>query len=190
MHPVHICSLLKKCVLVFHSPLNSLFARWMRLNVSFLKTNFFLMQIKQRLLLLAPRFHRGVTRSILDIYNLFFLLMWGIWVWILTILSSLINIGISVIGSSFFYLDLLFKVKPFLSEMSLEAAFILTRRDYCNSLYWSIQKSHISHLQVVQNAAARFLKLTKFTLVTPLLKDIQVHWFPVIYRIKFKMICL
>jgi len=47
----------------------------------------------------------------------------------------------SVIGSSFFHLRLLAKIKTFLSGKSLEVAihaFITTRLDYCNSIYYGI----------------------------------------------------
>jgi len=45
----------------------------------------------------------------------------------------------SVVGSSFFYLRSLSKIKSFLSTASLEVAvhaFITSRLDYCNSLYY------------------------------------------------------
>ncbi len=79
----------------------------------------------------------------------------------------------AVVGSSFFHLRSLSKIKSFLSKSSLEVAihaFITSRLDYCNSLYFGISKSQISRLQVVQNAAARFLKgCKKFDHATPLL---------------------
>ncbi len=60
----------------------------------------------------------------------------------------------AVVGSSFFHLRSLSKIKSFLSKSSLEVAihaFITSRLDYCNSLYFGISKSQISRLQVVQN---------------------------------------
>ncbi len=61
---------------------------------------------------------------------------------------------------------------------------ITTRLDYCNSLYLSISKSSIARLQLVQNAAAKFLKgQRKFDRVTPILKLLPVH-----FRIEFKII--
>ncbi len=47
----------------------------------------------------------------------------------------------SVVGSSFFYLRSLSKIKTFLSNASLEVAihaFITPRLDYCNSLYYGV----------------------------------------------------
>ncbi len=62
-----------------------------------------------------------------------------------------------------------------------------TRLDYCNSLYLGISKSSIARLQLVQNAAARFLKgQRKFDHVTPILK--LLHWLPVHHRIEFKFL--
>ncbi len=66
-------------------------------------------------------------------------------------------------------------------------ALITTRLDYCNSLYLGISKSSIARLQLVQNAAAKFLKgQRKFDHVTPILKSL--HWLPVHLRIEFKIL--
>ena len=47
----------------------------------------------------------------------------------------------------------------------------------------------LSLIQRVQNAAARILsKTSKFTHITPVLK--QLHWLPVVERIKFKILLL
>ncbi len=96
----------------------------------------------------------------------------------------------AVISSCFFQLRLLSKIKSFLSLKTLEIAIhalITTRLDYCNSLYLGISKSSVARLQLVQNAAARFLKgKRKFDHVTPILKSL--HWLPVHYRIEFKIL--
>ncbi len=96
----------------------------------------------------------------------------------------------AVISSCFFQLRLLSKFKSFLSLKTLEIAIhalITTRLDYCNSLYLGISKSSIARLQLVQNAAARFLKgKRKFDHVTPILKSL--HWLPVHHRIEFKIL--
>ncbi|KAI2646502.1 Magnesium transport protein CorA [Labeo rohita] len=66
----------------------------------------------------------------------------------------------TVIGSSFYQLRTLAKIKHFLTDKTLEMAvhaFITSRLDYCNSLYCGISKSQIARLQLVQNAAAKFL---------------------------------
>ncbi len=57
-----------------------------------------------------------------------------------------------------------------------------SRLDYCNSLYYGI-----SHLQLVQNAAARLLEgKRKYEHITPIL--MSLHWLPVKYRIDFKIV--
>ena len=90
-------------------------------------------------------------------------------------------------STSFFQLRLLAKVKPFLSRQDLEKAihaFISPRLDYCNALYVGLSQSLILHLQVVQNAAVRFLKGTsRCKHITPVL---SLHWLPVRFIIDFK----
>lgn len=98
----------------------------------------------------------------------------------------------AVIGSSFFSLHSLTKIKSFLPKRSMETAIhalITSRLDYCNSLYFGISKSQMARLQVVQNAAARFLKgKRKFDHATPLLRSL--HWLPINFRIDFKILLL
>ncbi len=66
----------------------------------------------------------------------------------------------SVIGSSFYQLHLLSKIKNVLTPKLLEMtvhAFVMSRQDYCRSLSCGISKSQIAHLQLVQNVADRLL---------------------------------
>ena len=88
----------------------------------------------------------------------------------------------SVIGSSFYQLRLLSKIKNFLTPKTLEMAvhaFVTTRLDYCNSLYCGISKSQIARLQLVQNAAARLLlNCRKHEHITPILRSL--HWLPIL----------
>uniref|UniRef100_A0A8C6LI35 Reverse transcriptase domain-containing protein n=1 Tax=Nothobranchius furzeri TaxID=105023 RepID=A0A8C6LI35_NOTFU len=97
-----------------------------------------------------------------------------------------------VISSSFFHLRRLAKVKPFLSRHDLETvvhAFITVRLDYCNSVLFGVSKGSIARLQMVQNAAARFLEgRRKFDHITPVLA--ALHWLPVDVRIHFKILLL
>lgn len=96
----------------------------------------------------------------------------------------------SVIGSSFYQLHLLSKTKHFLSATSLEMAvhaFFTWRLDYCNSLYCGIAQSQITRLQLVQNAAARFITNScKYDHITPILR--ALHWLPIQSRIVFKIL--
>ncbi len=96
----------------------------------------------------------------------------------------------SVVRASFFQLKRLRKLKPFLTFKDLEIiihAFISSRLDYCNALYAEISQSSLSRLQIVQNAAARFLTGTKKREhISPI--QASLHWLPVKQRIDFKVI--
>ncbi len=64
-------------------------------------------------------------------------------------------------------------------------AFVITRLDYCNSLYYAVSQSSLFRLQLVQNTAARLLSGTrKYEPVTPVLS--ALHWLPIKYRIDLK----
>ena len=66
-------------------------------------------------------------------------------------------------------------------------AFATSRLDFCNSLYYGLPNRLIKKHQIVQNAAARLISLSrKHDHVTPLLKEL--HWLPVEYRIQFKIL--
>ena len=66
---------------------------------------------------------------------------------------------------------------------------VFTQLDYCNALLVGVPKYLATKLQSIQNVAARtVLQKSKFTRVTPLL--IELHWLPVEYRIKFKILLL
>lgn len=96
----------------------------------------------------------------------------------------------SVVRTSFFHLRQLAKIKHFLARQQFETvihAFVTTRLDYCNALYFGVSHSSIARLQLVQNAAARLLTGTrKFEHITPILSSL--HWLPVHFRIHFKLL--
>ncbi len=98
----------------------------------------------------------------------------------------------AVVKSCFYHLRQLSKVKPFLSQSNFQTvihAFVTTRLDYCNSLYYGVSQSSLSRLQLVQNAAARLLSGTcKYESITPILS--ALHWLPIKYRIDFKILLL
>ena len=72
---------------------------------------------------------------------------------------------------------------------TLAASFILSRLDYCNSLYKNLNKYQIEKLQKLQNFAAKVvLRKSLYDHVTPLLIDL--HWLPVSFRIDFKIAIL
>ncbi len=96
------------------------------------------------------------------------------------------------INTVVFQLRLLTKVKPILSRIFFEKvihAFITSRLDYCNSLYFGIGKTALSRLQRVQDAAARLLTRTKkWDHITPVL--CSLHWLPVHCPVNFKILLL
>ena len=68
---------------------------------------------------------------------------------------------------------------------------ILSRINYCNSLYTSLPKFQTKKIQKLINASTRFIfnitGTNRFQHITPFLK--QVHFLPIEFRIEFK-ICL
>lgn len=90
----------------------------------------------------------------------------------------------AVVKSSFYHLRQLAKVKPLLAQQHLETvmhAFITSRLDYCNALYFGVSQFSLRRLQLVQNAAARLLTGTrKREHITPVLASL--HWLPVHFR--------
>ena len=66
-------------------------------------------------------------------------------------------------------------------------AFITSRLDYCNSLFYGLPNSQLAKLQKEQNTTARLVCGTpRWSHVMPLLY--QLHWLPVHYRIEFNII--
>ena len=63
------------------------------------------------------------------------------------------------------------------------------RFDYCNSLLYGLPNSLLSKLQRVQNTSARVItKTPRHNHITPVLKEL--HWLPIAYRIKFKILLI
>ena len=77
----------------------------------------------------------------------------------------------------------------FNATKTLVISLVLSRLDYCNSLFSGCPQSLIKLLQQVQNSAAKLVfKARRSDHCTPLLK--QLHWLPVEQRIKYKCACL
>ena len=72
---------------------------------------------------------------------------------------------------------------------TLVSTFVLSRIDYCNSLLFGSIHDVTSHLQRIQNYAARvILCLPKSSSITTHL--ISLHWLPVNVRSTYKIACL
>lgn len=73
--------------------------------------------------------------------------------------------------------------------LTLVHALVCTRLDYCNSLLAQINVTQLKRLQSLQNAAARLITETRMNQhISPVL--CVLHWLPVIFRVKFKIISL
>jgi len=66
-------------------------------------------------------------------------------------------------------------------------AFVMSHLGYCNSLLSGVPQYQLNHLQKILNAAARLVCLVpKFDHLTLYLIDL--HWLPVEFQIKFKIL--
>ena len=94
--------------------------------------------------------------------------------------------------TSYFKLRHLASIRRFLTNTAtakLVSAFVLSRIDYCNSLLFGSTHDVTSHLQRIQNYAARvILRLPMSSSITIHLKSL--HWLPVKVRSTYKMACL
>ena len=104
-----------------------------------------------------------------------------------------INAHVSNIARTcYFELRRLTSIRRFLTSTAtaaLVSAFVLSRIDYCNSLLFGSTHDVTSHLQRIQNYAARvILRLPKSSSITIHLKSL--HWPPVRVRSTYKIACL
>ena len=98
----------------------------------------------------------------------------------------------NIAQTCYFELRRLASIRRFLTSTAtatLVSAFVLSRIDYCNSLLFVSTHDVTSHLQRIQNYAARvILRLTKSSSITIHLKSL--HWLPVKVRSTYKIACL
>ena len=92
--------------------------------------------------------------------------------------------------SAYVHLRNIGHIRKFLTVDATKAlvnALVTFRLDYCNALLIGVPNTVLSKLQRVQNTAARIVTRTpRWNHITPVLKDL--HWLPVYYRIKFKIL--
>ena len=75
------------------------------------------------------------------------------------------------------------------SLKKIASSFILSRIDYCNSLYINLPSFQIQRIQRLQNYTARILlRKSRYEHASPLL--LELHWLPVKQRIDFKVATL
>ena len=103
------------------------------------------------------------------------------------------NAHVSNIARTYYFeLRRLASIRRFLTSTAtatLVSAFVLSRIDYCNSLLFGSAHDVTSHLQRIQNYAARvILRLPMSSSITIHLKSL--HWLPVKVRSTYKIACL
>ena len=103
------------------------------------------------------------------------------------------NAHVSNIARTCYYeLRRLASIRRFLTSTAtatLVSAFVLSRIDYCNSLLFGSTNDVTSHLQWIQNYAARVIfRLPMSSSITIHLKSL--HWLPVKVRSTYKIACL
>ena len=98
-----------------------------------------------------------------------------------------------VVSSSFMVIRAIYKIKSFLPReylCTIVCSLVLSKLDYCNALYYKINKNELALLQSVQNAAIRLIggrqKYDRVSL-SPLYEEL--HWLKIEERIVFKL-CL
>jgi len=97
----------------------------------------------------------------------------------------------AICKGSYSHLRKLYRIRPCLDLSSTESlvhAFITSRLDYCNSLLYGLTQKNLTKLQRIQNAAARLcLRIPKRAHVPSKSLLLQLHWLPVEFRIRFKI---
>ena len=98
----------------------------------------------------------------------------------------------NIARTCYFELRRLASIRRFLTSTAtatLVSAFVLSGIDYCSSLQFGCTHDVTSHLQRIQNYAARvILRLPKSSSITIHLKSL--HWLPVKVRNTYKIACL
>jgi hypothetical protein len=83
----------------------------------------------------------------------------------------------SVAKAAFYHLRLIARFRRFLDQSAAKAlvhAFVMSRLDYCNSLFTGLPEKTTTFLQRVQNAAARLiLRRGRRESSSPLLKELK-----------------
>ena len=81
------------------------------------------------------------------------------------------------------------QIRPYINEdatKKLVLSLVISKLDYCNSLFYNMSNENVQKLQLVQNHAARLVKrLPKHSSASSLLIDL--HWLPVKQRIIYKI---
>jgi hypothetical protein len=124
---------------------------------------------------------------------------------VVPVVSSARNIGVivdnnlsmsqhigNVVRSCYASLHQISQVQQFLTKDAIRTlvhSLVTSKLDNLNSLYIGLPEYLINRLQMIQNNSARLITHTrKHDHITPVL--IELHWLPVEYRIKYKILLL
>ena len=106
-------------------------------------------------------------------------------------LNARVHIG-EISSACFYHLHLLRQLRNITSsaiKQRLVSAFVLSRLYYCNSVLACLPAATLEPLQTVINAAVRLVAgLGWRDHITPAMRDL--HWLPIVYRIKYKLCIL
>ena len=95
----------------------------------------------------------------------------------------------SVCCAAYLELRRIASIRPYLTQSAtaqLVSSAITSQLDYCNSILAGLPLKQISHLQRVQNNAAKLvLRKSKYDHVTPLLQEL--HWLPIKFWLQYKI---
>ena len=96
----------------------------------------------------------------------------------------------TVCRAAFFHLRNIAKIRRYLTRQACEQivhAFVTSRIDMGNGLFFGLLQTQLKRLQRIQNAAARLVTYTgRYDHITPVLH--QLHWLPVEKRTVFKVL--
>lgn len=96
----------------------------------------------------------------------------------------------AIIRSCSHHIKQIGRIRKYISNEACHSAvqsLVISRLDYCNVLLIGLPRYQLQRLQKLQNRAARLVTRDRiFHHVTPLLK--QLHWLPVLQRVKFKIL--
>ena len=98
----------------------------------------------------------------------------------------------NIVRVSSFHIRNISRIRKYLNQSAAEQiihAFVTSRLDNGNALFYGLPQNQISRLQHIQNTAARVVTLSRKSChITPILKEL--HWLPVSQRIVFKLMLI
>ena len=98
----------------------------------------------------------------------------------------------NIVRVSSFYIRNISRIRKYFNQSAAEQiihAFVTSRLDNGNALLYGLLQNQISHIQHIQNTAARVVTLSRKSChITQILKEL--HWLPVSQRIVFKLMLI